>query len=93
MNRYIKVEDAIEAAISGCASWDGGYFPSMDDPIKDEFASIEGKCIEIVRCGECKYLTEITDYNGWCTRINDHIENFDWFCADGERRTDNEQQT
>lgn len=42
---------------------------------------------QVVRCGECKYLTEITDYNGWCPRINDHIENFDWFCADGERKS------
>ena len=42
--------------------------------------------VPVVRCGECKYLTEITDYNGWCPRINDHIENFDWFCADGERK-------
>ena len=58
MSRYIKVEDAIEAAINGCASWDGGYFPSMDDPVKEEFDAVADKCIELVRCGECKHFIE-----------------------------------
>ena len=90
MAKYIKVEGAIEAAINGCASWDGGYFPSMDDPIKDEFASIEDKCIEIVRCGECKYWWE---ENELCKHPN-HCEGYvcvhecgaSSFCSDGERK-------
>ena len=55
MSKYIKVEDAIEAAINGCSSWDGGYSPSMDDPIKEEFDAVADKCIELVRCGECRH--------------------------------------
>ena len=86
MSKYIKVKDAIEVAINGCASWDGGYFPSMDDPIKGEFASIEDKCIEIVRCGECKHWEAFKNgVNGWCNRHGVPQGSF-WFCADGERK-------
>lgn len=58
--------------------WQMGWLDRLEQPTVD--------AVRVVRCGECKYLTEITDYNGWCPRINDHIENFDWFCADGERK-------
>jgi hypothetical protein len=85
MSRYIKVEDAIETAISGCASWDGGYFPSMDEPIKEEFEAVNDKCIDLVRCMECKWFDgkECCDKNGLFVGFN--YETF--FCADGERRT------
>lgn len=92
MSRYIKVEDAIEAAISGCASWDGGYFPSMDEPIKEEFEAVNDKCIDLVRCGECKHnIGEKVWLDGDVTI--DCINGMgypppDWFCADGERRSD-----
>ena len=94
MSKYIKVKDAIEVAINGCASWDGGYFPSMDDPIKGEFASIEDKCIEIVRCGECRWWSkdEPDDEYGYCYNgkiLGGTKEN--WHCADGKRRSDGKQ--
>lgn len=91
MSRYIKVEDAIEAAINGCASWDGGYFPSMDDPVKEEFDAVADKCIELVRCGECKHFIEPS----WeCRKLIDRDAYGeadarvypDYFCADGERK-------
>ena len=88
MSRYIKVEDAIEAAISGCASWDGGYFPSMDEPIKEEFEAVNDKCIDLVRCGECKHHEVFKNgVNGWC---NGHgcPADINYFCADGEMRSD-----
>ena len=85
MSRYIKVEDAIETAINGCASWDGGYFPSMDEPIKEEFEAVYDKCIEIVRCKDCKHWErDVVFSDGWCR--GKHQGNPDWFCADGERR-------
>lgn len=83
MAKYIKVEDAIEAAINGCASWDGGYYPSMDDPIKDEFASIEDKCTEIVRCGECEHRKPPTDY---CEKLRKAYVPDDFYCKYGERK-------
>lgn len=68
---------------------------------EDKYKHIEDECrrmighekptvdaVPVVRCKECKHLTDITDYNGWCPRMYDYIENFDWFCADGERRSD-----
>lgn len=94
MSRYIKVEDAIEAAISGCASWDGGYFPSMDEPIKEEFEAVDDKCIDVVRCRECKWA----EVDAWWTYCKlGHKEDttnsiiytctHNFYCADGERRT------
>ena len=90
MSRYIKVEDAIEAAINGCASWDGGYFPSMDDPVKEEFDTVADKCIELVRCGECKHRDpedKRCDCGGpeWVKGKILPVED-DWFCAYGERK-------
>lgn len=91
MSRYIKVEDAIEAAINGCASWDGGYFPSMDEPIKEEFEAVDDKCIDLVRCGECKYCYSegFVNVRNVCEKHYDfgNVDD-DWFCADGERRSD-----
>lgn len=90
MSKYIRVEDAIEAAINGCASWDGGYFPSMDDPIKEEFDAVADKCIDLVRCRECKYRYVDGDNVRFnvCELNHNKVQSDDWFCADGERRTD-----
>ena len=85
MSRYIKVEDAIEAAINGCSSWDGGYFPSMDDPIKEEFDAVAYKCIELVRCGECKNCNFIGGFGYYCHYCRETIQT-DWFCSHGERK-------
>ena len=82
MSKYIKVEDAIEAAINGCSSWDGGYFPSMDDPIKEEFDAVADKCIELVRCGECMMGFVENGYK-YC---GGEIHKLDWFCASGQRK-------
>lgn len=86
MSRYIRIEDAIEAAINGCASWDGGYFPSMDDPIKAEFDAIGDKCIDVVRCRECKsgIMYELLNEK-YC---KGEFHSLDYFCADGERKDD-----
>jgi len=89
MSKYIKVEDAIEAAINGCATWDGGYFPSMDEPIKEEFEAVDDKCIDLVRCKDCKYCYAegFVNARNVCEKHYDfgNVDD-DWFCADGERR-------
>ena len=38
---------------------------------------------EIVRCKDCKHIQR----DGWCKYYR-HSGTEDWFCADGERRTD-----
>lgn len=49
---------------------------------------------ELVRCKDCKYWSaeRIIDFNKCRRWINVGVKNFatigDWFCADGERRTD-----
>ena len=88
MSKYIKVKDAIEAAINGCASWDGGYFPSMDDPIKEEFDAIADKRIELVRCGECRWAC-LAPQRQTATCMKKRLpstHDYEYFCADGERK-------
>ena len=86
MAKYIKVEDAIEAAINGCASWDGGYFPSMDDPIKEEFDAVADKCIDLVRCGECKYYIPWDDATYGNCKVGSGARMKDFYCNLGERK-------
>ena len=43
--------------------------------------------IEIVRCRECKRWSPA--YGGYCVMWNQYIEQ-DFYCADGERRSENE---
>ncbi len=51
---------------------------------------------EIVRCKDCKHWSaeRINDYNKCKRWINVGVNNFatmgDWFCADGERRIDDD---
>lgn len=88
MSRYIRIEDAVEAAINGCASWDGGYFPSMDEPIKEEFEAVADKCIDLVRCKDCKHTKDDGCGAIYC-KVWDRWEMpEDYFCADGERRSE-----
>ena len=47
--------------------------------------------VKVVRCGECKYYDKtgcVADF-GWCKRNGSgHGSTDDWFCADGERKED-----
>lgn len=88
MSKYIKVEDAIGAAINGCASWDGGYYPSMDDSVKEEFDAVADKCIELVRCKDFKHWDKwVCDKDGGHECIyNGGVWMEDEFCSDGERK-------
>jgi len=79
MSKYIKIEDAIEAAINGCATWDGGYVPSMDVPIKAELEGVDDKRIDLVRCKECKH-----HYTADCPLHFEYDPLDDWFCGDGD---------
>ena len=47
--------------------------------------------IELVRCKDCKFWHESETHNGFgdCGQANGiTLKSFDWFCADGEKRTE-----
>lgn len=45
---------------------------------------------EVVRCKECKHWErDVIFQDGWC--MGRHQPNPNWFCADGERRTDDDR--
>lgn len=46
----------------------------------------EAERIDLVRCGECKYF----DKDEYCSKNGLSIWDLSWFCADGERRADDE---
>ncbi len=43
----------------------------------------------VVRCKDCKHKEESVSpsWEAWCNRLHCGCD-FDWFCADGERRTE-----
>ena len=85
--RYIKVEDAIKVADYGC-----GEFRGIFGQIKEQLDAIPtADVVEVVRCKECIYNQGyFTNYLVKCGCGNGaHHEGF--FCADGERRTDDDR--
>ena len=40
----------------------------------------------IVRCGECKWYEKEDDVDGYCDKNGLMIWDKDWYCADGERK-------
>lgn len=43
---------------------------------------------QVVRCGECKYAKDENFISAiWCENLEKYLA-YDFFCADGERRTD-----
>lgn len=54
-------------------------------PIYD--SSIDGERIELVRCKDCKYWRQNTEFCGrWSVGNVARHTPPDWFCADGERK-------
>ena len=66
-----------------------------DEACEDEALTFCADKIVLVRCKDCKWgmkgygwnKTEIYD----CERGYNRVADADWFCADGERRTDERQ--
>ena len=91
MSELIKREDAIKA------TW---HDPSYIDPynilteVRDRIEALPTvDAAPVVRCKDCKYFVK----NTWeCSRLGDRFGDeyadarvyLDWFCADGERRTE-----
>ena len=49
---------------------------------------------EIVRCGECKYRYKEGDnvVTNHCLLNHNHVQSDDWYCADGERKENDEEE-
>lgn len=94
MSRYIDADAAYEAACEGADNWDGGCSPYRDDCIREELDKVPTvDAVQVVRCKECKHNMDDFAWNGepykWCELQHQHMAD-DFFCADGERRTDDE---
>jgi len=72
-------EDCPETSIYGRAIWDIAHKCALSCLTSCDAVD----AVEVVRCKDCKhYMTIHCTCDGCC--ISD-----DWYCADGERRTDN----
>lgn len=61
--------------------------PTWNDAVSLVGSMPSADAVEVVRCRECKYWEyDAIFYDGWCR--GKHQGNPDWFCADGERRED-----
>ena len=43
---------------------------------------------QIVRCNECKWFIKKFENEGRCIKHDNDYHDPDWFCADGERKSD-----
>lgn len=92
MSRYIDAEKAIEA-LAKYEMWSAEVdYPYCSHDLED-YKELPRKhlesvpSIEIVRCKDCKHWEyDVIFQDGWCR--GKHQGNPDWFCADGERRTE-----
>lgn len=84
----IKRQDAIDAAVEAADEWDGGYSRSREEIITLKLRMLPSAQPEIIRCKECKHWFDIDDGRQMHRMCADICG--DWFCADAERRTDDE---
>ena len=79
-----RIEEIRKAYCTNCDNYDGVRCRScwVDDGIGFLEDAPTVDAVEVVRCRDCKnYMTVHCTCDGCC--ISD-----DWYCADGERRTD-----
>lgn len=92
---YCTAADVLEDLLQSVAEWTAKYEEARDrcNLAEKQLFFMEN----LVRCGECKHWHEVDSVEGTtfgeCKRphpiIRKHIFlNSGWFCADGERRTD-----
>ena len=80
---FEKFFRTLESAGAGDYSTDGIISMLEKQPTVD--------AVEVVRCGKCKHTDDVIyqDHEDqvWCQRAGYWKDN-DWYCADGERRSD-----
>ena len=82
----LEITEVIEADLSRMDKWLGG----VEDCLNAIEAIQPVDAVPVVRCRECYYKDEkrIMDEDAlWCRKHHMYIT-FDWFCADGDRRSD-----
>lgn len=96
MSRYIDA-DALKESVKGVSThWLNDWSTLGVLSMIDKQPTVDA--VPVVRCGECKYFIE----NTWeCVRLSDRFGDEysdamvypEYYCADGERRTDGRIQT
>ena len=82
-NDYISREAAIKPFINDNQHL---YYPFE---VQSRIRNIpSADVVEVVRCKDCKHLEpEYSRFaERFCYKVDDFISNFNWFCADGERK-------
>ena len=87
MVSLVGVSDVFQYKCINCNS----YF-TFDD-LTSRTSTIKKNLVEVVRCKDCKHGQYAEWDNGECTDKTVYCDGYgihkpDWFCADGERRTD-----
>lgn len=88
MDEYIKREDAISAVCFGCnLEFSDSHCEPSDCEIRHAINAVPAAdVVEVVRCKDCAVL-----HNKWlgCPSLNGEIPPPDFYCARGERKSDN----
>ena len=105
------VKDVCDAVMSGCESWhdpdteDEVYkdirevdaILKCNKEIRIALRNLPSAQPEVIRCKDCKYMTEHYDTDGnvpyWTCSEWDSGTDYDGFCHYAERRTDDEQRS
>ena len=68
-----------------------GFVQNMSDIDRQTILNLpSADVVPVVRCKDCKHWErDVIFQDGWCR--GRHQPNPNWFCADGERRTDDDR--
>lgn len=81
---------AVDAAIEAADDWDGGYNITRANMIENAIKALPSAQLEIIRCKYCRWGKESCG-NIECfadTNVPPEYHGYEWFCPNGERRTD-----
>lgn len=90
-NDLIHRVDAMKAASNAIDEYENDYSDTRDEKIRIGLNDVPAvDAVEIIRCEDCKWLEKDGEFYSCAnptggTRCSHPL---DWFCADGERRTD-----
>lgn len=64
--------------------------PNWNDAVSLVGSAPTVDAVEVVRCEDCKHFKKplSPDMWGWCKKMDNKATVEDWYCADGERKDD-----